>query len=42
MDVSAITTFLSGTVTPAVVALGAGVLLVIVGIKGYKWVRGAM
>lgn len=42
MDVASVVTYISGTVTPAVTALGAAVLVLIVGIKGYKWVRGAM
>ena len=40
-DVTAVTTAISDTLTP-IGAIGAGVLLVIVGIKTYKWVRRAM
>lgn len=41
IDVSAVTTEISGTLAP-IAAIGAGVLLVIVAIKAFKWVRGAM
>ena len=41
VDVTAVTTAISDTLTP-IGAIGAGVLLVIVGIKTYKWVRRAM
>ena len=40
-DVTAVTSAISDTLTP-IGAIGAGVLLVIVGIKTYKWVRRAM
>lgn len=41
VDVTAVTTAISDTLTP-IGAIGAGVLLVIVAIKTYKWVRRAM
>ena len=41
IDVSAVTSEISGTLAP-IAAIGAGVLLVIVAIKAFKWVRGAM
>jgi hypothetical protein len=40
-DVTAVTTAIADTLTP-IGAIGAGVLLVVVGIKTYKWVRRAM
>jgi hypothetical protein len=41
IDVAAVTTEISATLAP-IAAIGAGVLLVIVAIKAFKWVRGAM
>lgn len=41
IDVTAVTDAIAATLTP-IGAIGAGVLLVIVGIKTYKWVRRAM
>lgn len=41
VDVSAVVTEISGAAVP-IGLIGAAVLLVIVGIKVYKWVRGAM
>lgn len=41
IDVSGVTTEISATLVP-IGLIGAGVLLVIVGIKAFKWVRGAM
>lgn len=41
VDVTAVTAAIADTLTP-IGAIGAGVLLVIVGIKTYKWVRRAM
>lgn len=40
-DVTAVTTEIAGAATP-IAAIGAAVLLVIVGIKIFKWVRRAM
>ena len=40
-DVTAVTTEIAGAATP-IAAIGAAVLLVLVGIKVYKWVRRAM
>lgn len=42
MDVTSVTGFITSDVVPAIAALGAAVLVMLVGIKGYKWVRGAM
>ena len=41
IDVSGVTSEISATLVP-IGLIGAGVLLVIVGIKAFKWVRGAM
>lgn len=41
VDVAAVTTEISGALAP-IGAIGAGVLLVLVAIKTYKWVRRAM
>ncbi len=41
VDVSAVVTEISGAAAP-IAAIGGAVLLVIVGIKVYKWVRHAM
>jgi Inovirus Coat protein B len=41
IDVSAVTAEISGTLAP-IAAIGAGVLLVIVAIKAFKWVKSAM
>lgn len=41
VDVTAVTTEISGASAP-VAAIGAAVLLVLVGIKVFKWVRRAM
>lgn len=41
VDVTAVTAAIADTLVP-IGAIGAGVLLVIVGIKTYKWVRRAM
>lgn len=41
VDVTAVTDAIAATLTP-IGAIGAGVLLVLVGIKTYKWVRRAM
>lgn len=41
VDVTAVTTAISDTLTP-IGAIGAGVLLVIVAVKTYKWIRRAM
>lgn len=41
VDVTSVTTAISDTLTP-IGAIGAGVLLVLVAIKTYKWVRRAM
>lgn len=41
IDVSGVTTEIAATLAP-IAAIGAGVLLVIVAIKAFKWIRGAM
>lgn len=41
IDVSAVTTEISGAAAP-IAAIGAGVLVLMVGIKVYKWIRAAM
>lgn len=41
IDVAAVVTEISGTAAP-IAAIGAAVLIVMVGIKAYKWVRRAM
>ena len=41
IDVSAVVSEISGTLAP-VALIGAGVLLVIVAIKAFKWVRSAL
>jgi hypothetical protein len=41
IDVTAVVTEISGTLAP-IGLIGAGVLLVMVAIKAFKWVRGAM
>lgn len=41
MDVSTVVTAIAAVGTAAA-SLGAAVLIVIAGIKAYKWVRGAM
>lgn len=41
IDVSGVVTEISGTLLP-IGLIGAGVLLIIVGIKAFKWVRSAM
>lgn len=41
VDVSSVVTAIEGAATP-IAAIGAAVLLVLVGIKVYKWVRRAM
>ncbi len=41
IDVSGVTTEISATLAP-IGLIGAGVLLVMVAIKAFKWVRGAM
>ena len=41
IDVTAVVTEISGTAAP-IAAIGAAVLIVMVGIKAYKWVRRAM
>jgi hypothetical protein len=41
IDVTAVTTEISGAAAP-IAAIGAGVLVLMVGIKVYKWIRAAM
>lgn len=41
MDVTAVVTAIGATAAP-IGAIGAAVLLVLVGIKTYKWIRRAM
>jgi hypothetical protein len=41
VDVSAVVTAIGGAAAP-IAAIGAAVLLILVGIKVYKWVRRAM
>lgn len=41
IDVTAVVTEISGTAAP-IAAIGAAVLIVMVGIKAYRWVRRAM
>ena len=41
VDVTAVVTEITAAATP-IGAIGAAVLIVLVGIKGYKWVRRAM
>lgn len=41
VDVSGVVTAIEGAATP-IAAIGAAVLLILVGIKVYKWVRRAM
>ena len=42
MDVTSVVTYLTGSVTPAVVTLGGATLLLFVGIKGWKMIRRAV
>ena len=41
IDVTAVTTEITGAAAP-IAAIGAGVLVLMVGIKVYKWIRAAM
>lgn len=41
MDVSSIVSAIEGAATPAA-AIGGAVLVLLVGIKIFKWIRGAM
>lgn len=41
MDVTAVTTFLSGDATTAIATIGGAVLLLVVGMKVWKRLRGA-
>jgi hypothetical protein len=41
IDVTGVTSEIAGTLAP-IGLIGAGVLLVIVAIKAFKWIRGAM
>lgn len=40
MDVTAITGYLTTAVTPAIVAVGGGLLLLAVTAVGFKWIKG--
>ncbi len=39
MDITAVTTYLSGPVTAAIVAVGGVILILAVTAKGFGWVR---
>ena len=41
IDVSSVTTAIAGAATP-IASIGAAVLLVLVGVKVYKWIRRAL
>lgn len=40
MDVTAITGYLTTSITPAIVAVGGGLILLAVTALGFKWIKG--
>lgn len=40
MDVTAVTTYLSGAVTTGISAVGAAIILLAVTAVGFKWIKG--